>query len=249
MWRRALLTSRRHINVYKPGDVVRLKHRRWKKLPDRKLAGAEAETWRGRSMARGGVRMSQPFTPSTRRYRHAGAGRRLRRPAVGVLRVAGRHQGPRRHPQKRRLQRTVCAKSAQTGGEGEKTPWCYRGRRSNTSASDPRPPWSAGARRPSSLLRRDGAADVGVLRPRDFPRRGAAAQLLERPAVAGRGRGAAGALRRHRELVGLRPLQDFGVPRRSRAWRSGAASAASARRTDRSCGCRSWRPATTRCPS
>ena len=45
MLRRALLTSRRHINVYKPGgDVVRLKHRRWKKLPDRKLAGAEAQT-------------------------------------------------------------------------------------------------------------------------------------------------------------------------------------------------------------
>ena len=29
---------------YKPGDVVRLKHRRWKKLPDKKLAGAEAQT-------------------------------------------------------------------------------------------------------------------------------------------------------------------------------------------------------------
>ena len=42
--RAALLTSRRHINVYKPGDVVRLKHRRWKKLPDRNLAGAEAQT-------------------------------------------------------------------------------------------------------------------------------------------------------------------------------------------------------------
>ena len=70
MLRRALLTSRRHINVYKPGDVVRLKHRRWKKLPDRKLAGAEAETaWQASWMARGGVRMSQPFTPSTRRYR------------------------------------------------------------------------------------------------------------------------------------------------------------------------------------
>ena len=71
MLRRALLTSRRHINVYKPGDVVRLKNRRWKKLPDRKLAGAEAETaWQASWMARGGVRMSQPFTPSTRRYRH-----------------------------------------------------------------------------------------------------------------------------------------------------------------------------------
>ena len=84
MLRRALLTSRRHINVYKPGDVVRLKHRRWKKLPDRKLAGAEAETaWQASWMARGGD-----------------AGRRLRRPAVGVLRVAGRHQGPRRHEPK-----------------------------------------------------------------------------------------------------------------------------------------------------
>lgn len=62
MLRRALLTSRRHINVYKPGDVVRLKHRRWKKLPDRKLAGAEAETaWQASWMARGGVRMSQPL--------------------------------------------------------------------------------------------------------------------------------------------------------------------------------------------
>ena len=71
MLRRALLTSRRHINVYKPGDVVRLKNRRWKKLPDRKLAGAEAETaWQASWMARGGVRMSQPFTPSTQRYRH-----------------------------------------------------------------------------------------------------------------------------------------------------------------------------------
>ena len=69
MWRRALLTSRRHINVYKPGDVVRLKHRRWKKLPDRKLAGAEAETaWQASWMARGGVRIEchNPFTPSTR---------------------------------------------------------------------------------------------------------------------------------------------------------------------------------------
>ena len=60
MLRRALLTSRRHINVYKPGDVIRLKHRRWKKLPDGKLAGAEAETaWQASWMARGGVRMSQ----------------------------------------------------------------------------------------------------------------------------------------------------------------------------------------------
>ena len=63
-----------------------------------------------------------------------------------------------------------------------------------------------------ALLRRDGAADVGVLRPRDFPRRGAAAQLLERPAVA-LAAAHAGALRRHREPVGLRPLQDLGVPR------------------------------------
>ena len=70
MLRRALLTSRRHINVYKPGDVVRLKHRRWKKLPDRKLAGAEAETaWQASWMARGGVRMSLPFTPSTPAYK------------------------------------------------------------------------------------------------------------------------------------------------------------------------------------
>ena len=59
-----------------------------------------------------------------------------------------------------------------------------------------------------SLLRRDGAADVGVLRPRDFPRRGAAAQLLERPAVA-LAAAHAGALRRHREPVGLRPLQNL----------------------------------------
>ena len=59
MLRRTVLTSRRHINVYKPGDVVRLKHRRWKKLPDGKLAGAEAETaWQASWMARGGVRMS-----------------------------------------------------------------------------------------------------------------------------------------------------------------------------------------------
>ena len=45
MWRRALLTgSRRYLNVYKPGDVVRLKNRRWKKRVDGQLAGAEAQT-------------------------------------------------------------------------------------------------------------------------------------------------------------------------------------------------------------